>query len=111
MAVDDLIKQKFGALSHASTALSLSDSLAGKQQDKTLFMYRKFSMSLSKSFPYGAAFSSAAFVIASLSCNAFTAADATVKTGTKYKAGKEMQGVLDTLGSLNGKPIEDEKKS
>ena len=54
-------------------------------------------MSLSKSFPGGVAFSSAAVVIASLSCNVFAADDAIAKTGTKYKAGKEMQGVLNTL--------------
>jgi acetyl esterase/lipase len=34
------------------------------------------------------------------------AADNTAQTGTKYKAGREMQEVLDTLGTLNGKPIE-----
>jgi acetyl esterase/lipase len=28
------------------------------------------------------------------------------ETGTKYKAGRDMQEVLDTLGTLNGKPIE-----
>ncbi len=33
-------------------------------------------------------------------------AEAMAKTGTKYKADVDMQAVLDTLASLNGKPIE-----
>ncbi|MES2992320.1 MAG: alpha/beta hydrolase [Pseudomonadota bacterium] len=32
--------------------------------------------------------------------------NAKTATGTKYKAGRDMQEVLDTLGALNGKPIE-----
>ena len=63
-------------------------------------------MPLSKSFPGCVAFGSIAVVMASLSSNAFAADNAIAQTGTKYKAGKEMQGVLNTLGSLNGKPIE-----
>ena len=63
-------------------------------------------MPLFKSFPIGVALTSVALAAAALSGNAFAAGDSMVKTGTKYKASQEMQGVLDTLGSLNGKPIE-----
>lgn len=49
---------------------------------------------------------SIALSAASVSLNAVAADDAMTKTGTRYKAGREMQEVLDMLGSMNGKPIE-----
>ena len=49
---------------------------------------------------------SVALAAASVSWHAMAADDTMSKTGTKYKAGREMQEVLDTLGSMNGKPIE-----
>lgn len=62
-------------------------------------------MSISRSLPVAIALGGVALAIASLSSNASAAEDTMTKTGTKYKAGKEMQEVLDTLGSLGGKPI------
>jgi len=47
-----------------------------------------------------------ALAVASLSATVFAADDTMSKTGTKYKAGRDMQEVLTTLGSMNGKPIE-----
>ena len=63
-------------------------------------------MSHSRNVLLTVALCSAAVAAASLSWSAAAADNATAKTGTKYKAGREMQEVLDTLGSMNGKPIE-----
>lgn len=62
--------------------------------------------------PLAAAFPAA--VVLSTICSASVAADksqpvmaaAAAKTGTKYKAEADMQGVLDALAGLGGKPIE-----
>lgn len=62
-------------------------------------------MSPPEKFRAALALCGVAFAAATLSCNATAADDAMAKTGTKYQAGKEMQEVLDTLGSMNGKPI------
>ena len=48
----------------------------------------------------------AALAVASISTRVLAADDAMSKTGTKYKAGRDMQEVLTTLGAMNGKPIE-----
>ncbi len=44
--------------------------------------------------------------IATLCISAAHAADDPTKTGTQYKANKDMQTVLDALAAMNGKPIE-----
>ena len=44
--------------------------------------------------------------VASISTSVFSADHSTHETGTKYKAGREMQEVLTALGAMNGKPIE-----
>ena len=46
------------------------------------------------------------FTAACLACTAQAADDSMAKTGTKFKADRDMQNVLDTLGAMNGKPIE-----
>jgi len=48
----------------------------------------------------------AALAVASISTRVLAADDAVSKTGTKYKAGSDMQEVLTALGAMNGKPIE-----
>ena len=44
--------------------------------------------------------------VASMSVSVFAADDAMSNTGTKYKASRDMQEVLDALGGMHGKPIE-----
>ena len=51
-------------------------------------------------------FGTAAFAVASVSTRVFAADNAMSMTGTKYKAGRDMQEVLNALGAMNGKPIE-----
>lgn len=48
----------------------------------------------------------AALALASISTRVVATDDAMLKTGTKYKAGRDMQEVLTTLGAMNGKPVE-----
>lgn len=59
-----------------------------------------------RTFRSAIALSAAALAVASLSTRASAADDSKAKTGTKYNASHDMQEVLTTLGSMNGKPIE-----
>jgi acetyl esterase/lipase len=63
-------------------------------------------MSAFRTFRSAFVLGAAALAVASVPARAFAADDAMSKTGTKYKAGPDMQEVLTTLGAMNGKPIE-----
>lgn len=63
-------------------------------------------MSYFKNLPSAITLCGIALASASLTSSAVAADSAMQKTGTKYHAGREMQNVLDTLGTLNGKPLE-----
>lgn len=63
-------------------------------------------MSAPRTFRSAFVLGAVALAVASLSARVFAADDTMSKTGTKYKAGRDMQEVLTTLGAMNGKPIQ-----
>lgn len=63
-------------------------------------------MLTSRTFRSAFVLGAVAFAVSSISVSVFAADDPMSKTGTKYKAGRDMQEVLDALGAMHGKPIQ-----